>query len=96
MASCARRGRDETIDQQQVVDVALGVHRRTPLNRSEQAEHSDQYGHQTDTGELTAATPLAELGDGRPVLAEQDLLRLTIAFGDAGIEERAFRTGQLQ
>ena len=82
-------------DCQQVLDVALGVDRRTPLHGPEHREAGHEHGHETDREELATASRLATLGGDRPMLAVLHLPRLAIALGDAAGEERPFRAGQL-
>ena len=75
------------IDHEQVFDLSLGVDCRTPLHGSEHADSRDEQPHETDDDKLTAALSLAAFGDDRPLLTIENLVRLSVVFDDAGLEE---------
>ena len=70
--------------------------RRTPLHRAEHGERGHEDGHEPDPGQLTHALPLAAFGRDGPQLALADLLELSVALGDAGVEEASLGAGQWQ
>src|SRR6185369_4476902 len=90
------RGRDETVHSEKVVDVAVGVDRRAPLHGAEHSDRCHEQCHQPDAEELSTALLLTTLCHSDPRFALQRFLHFAIALGDTGIEERPFRSRELQ